>query len=148
MAGEICVGGAGVALGHLGQEELTARRFVPDPYTGGTMCRSGDLGRLRPDGRLEHLGRLDSQVKIRGFRIEPDEIRSVLLEDPDVRAAAVVVRRDDPDDDFFELGGNSLFAVRIAAVMRAQGLPSLRMRELYRRPTIRGTVNSLATSDG
>nr|WP_247247175.1 MULTISPECIES: phosphopantetheine-binding protein [unclassified Streptomyces] len=53
-----------------------------------------------------------------------------------------------PDDDFFELGGNSLFAVRIAAVMRAQGLPSLRMRELYRRPTVRGTVNSLATSDG
>lgn len=62
------------------------------------MYRSGDLGRLRPDGRLEHLGRIDNQVKVRGFRIELDEIRSVLLEDPDVRAAAVVVRQDDPTD--------------------------------------------------
>ncbi|MFM9589372.1 acyl carrier protein [Streptomyces scabiei] len=53
-----------------------------------------------------------------------------------------------PDDDFFELGGTSLCAVRIAVVMRAQGLPSLRMREQYRHPTIRGTVNGLATPDG
>ncbi len=98
VAGEIYVGGAGVALGYLGQEELAAQRFIPDPFTGGTMYRSGDLGRLRPDGRLEHLGRIDSQVKIRGFRIELDEIRSVLLEDPDVRTAAVVVRRDDSTD--------------------------------------------------
>ncbi|WP_328550738.1 non-ribosomal peptide synthetase [Streptomyces sp. NBC_00366] len=249
VAGEICVGGAGVALGYLGQEELTGRRFVPDPFTGGTMYRSGDLGRLRPDGRLEHLGRIDSQVKIRGFRIELDEIRSVLLEDPDVRTAAVLVRRDDPalaataridayvtlssgghpagvreraagilpeymlpatvtaldtlpltangkldaaklpapavprpwgrdtapasagaddddltaslkeiwsdvlgvpvapDDDFFELGGNSLSAVRIGAALRARGLPSLRLRELYRHPTVRGTVASLRAMD-
>jgi acyl-coenzyme A synthetase/AMP-(fatty) acid ligase len=82
----------------LGQEELTARRFVPDPFTGGTMYRSGDLGRLRPGGRLEHFGRIDSQVKICGFRIELDEIRAVRLGDPDVRAAAVVVHRDDPSD--------------------------------------------------
>ena len=81
-AGEICVGGAGVALGYLGQPELTGQRFVPDPFTGGAMYRSGDKGRLRPDGRLEHLGRIDSQVKIRGFRIELDEIRNVLLERP------------------------------------------------------------------
>ncbi|MGW1751348.1 non-ribosomal peptide synthetase [Streptomyces sp. NPDC002092] len=247
-AGEICVGGAGVALGYLGQEELTGRRFAPDPFTGGTMYRSGDLGRLRPDGRLEHLGRIDSQVKIRGFRIELDEIRSVLLEDPDVRTAAVLVRRDEtagaataridayvtlapggdlagvrdraagilpeymlpatvtelgalpltangkldaaklpapavlrppkrdpapvapahddltaslteiwsdvlgvpvgPDDDFFELGGNSLFAVRIGAALRARGLPSLRLRELYRHPTVRATVTSLRAVAG
>ncbi|NBM14487.1 amino acid adenylation domain-containing protein [Streptomyces sp. GC420] len=271
VSGEICVGGAGVAIGYLNRPELTGQRFVPDPYTGpdagpltapyagtgshtgrGTpppavrrMYRSGDLGRLLPDGRLEHLGRIDSQVKIRGFRIELDEIRSVLLEDPDVRAAAVVVRRDDPedpaaarldayvvpadgvaaadtqairkraagilpehmvpatvtaldtlplttngkldasrlpspsrssapapagaeageptgagavtglaealleiwatvlgtpvglDDDFFELGGNSLFAVRISAALRARGLPSLPLRDLYRTPTVR-----------
>ncbi|MFF7566052.1 amino acid adenylation domain-containing protein [Streptomyces pseudovenezuelae] len=247
IAGEICVGGAGVARGYLGRRDLTAQRFTADPVTGATMYRSGDLGRLRPDGRLEHLGRIDNQVKVRGFRIELDEIRSVLLEDPDVRAAAVVVRQDDPtdtattridayvvladghgdpgtvrrraadilpehmlpatvtaldslplttngkldrtklpaptarhqptrdiapadpvdddltdtltriwtevlgvpvgpDDDFFELGGNSLYAVRIAAALRARGLPSLRLRELYRNPTVRGTVASLGAA--
>nr|WP_306820091.1 AMP-binding protein [Streptomyces sp. DSM 40750] len=76
------VGGAGVALGCLGQEELTARRFVPYPFADGTLYPSGDPGRLRPDGRLEHFGRIDGQVKIGDFRIELDEIRAVLLEDP------------------------------------------------------------------
>jgi amino acid adenylation domain-containing protein len=95
VAGEIYVGGAGVARGYLNQEELTAERFLPDPYTSGTMYRSGDRGRLLPDGSLHHLGRIDNQVKIRGFRIELDEIRAVLLEDPGVRAAAVVVRQAD-----------------------------------------------------
>ncbi|MFD3942709.1 amino acid adenylation domain-containing protein [Streptomyces sp. NPDC058579] len=238
VTGEIRVGGAGVALGYLGQPELTAARFTTDPYAEGRQYHSGDLGRLRPDGTLEHLGRIDSQVKIRGFRIELDEIRSVLLEDPDVRAAAVVVRRDDPsdpatarldayvvpadldaagvrkraatvlpaymlpatvtpldslplttngkldaarlpeptrtatpppaavqpagegsaagkaavlqevwsamlgtpvglDDDFFELGGNSLLAVRISAALRGRGLPAVPLRDLFRTPTIR-----------
>ncbi|WP_425508417.1 non-ribosomal peptide synthetase [Streptomyces roseirectus] len=246
-AGEIWVGGAGVALGYLGQPELTASRFVPDPASGGTLYRSGDLGRLRPDGSLEHLGRIDSQVKIRGFRIELDEIRAVLLENPAVRSAAVAVRRTDPedpataridayvvlapgagsatireqaattlpdhmlpatvtalpalpltangkldtsrlpepatitptpvtqasddtltadtltatlagiwsevlgvpvsvDDDFFELGGNSLSAVRIGAALRARGLPSVRLRELYRNPTVRGMAATLESS--
>ncbi|MFE5096954.1 amino acid adenylation domain-containing protein [Streptomyces sp. NPDC056638] len=247
VAGEIRVGGAGVALGYLGQEELTSRRFIPDPYTGGRLYLSGDCGRLRPDGRLDHLGRLDSQVKVRGFRIELEEIRSVLLEDPEVRAAAVVVRHDDPadaataridayvvltgagpsdpseirrrvaatlpaymvpstvtplpvlplttngkldptrlpdpvlaratqpndpptadhdltarlsavwgkvlgvhvgpDDDFFELGGNSLFAIRIGTAMRAEGLPPVRLRDLYRHPTVRALLTSL-TAEG
>ncbi|MFI7498884.1 amino acid adenylation domain-containing protein [Streptomyces sp. NPDC049687] len=247
VTGEIRVGGAGVAAGYLDRPDLTAERFVPDPYApdpSARAYRSGDLGRLRPDGRLEHLGRIDSQVKIRGFRIELEEIRSVLLEDPAVAAAAVVVRREDPadpatarldayvvpadgtaaadpqgirkraagilpehmvpatvtaldalplttngkldagrlpapvrsttasvrpapvtgpgaegdtglaralqeiwetvlgtpvglDDDFFELGGNSLFAVRISAALRARGLKSVPLRDLYRTPTIR-----------
>jgi amino acid adenylation domain-containing protein len=98
VAGEIHVGGVGVAHGYLARPELTSARFPADPFTGGRMYRSGDLGRLRPDGRLDHLGRLDNQVKIRGFRIELDEIRSVLLDEPTVRAAAVVVNRDDPTD--------------------------------------------------
>lgn len=92
VPGEIWVGGAGVALGYLNRPELTEQRFVPDPYAEGTVYRSGDLGRLLPDGTLHHLGRIDGQVKIRGFRVELDEIRAVLLESPDVRAAAVVVR--------------------------------------------------------
>ncbi|MEU1516137.1 amino acid adenylation domain-containing protein [Streptomyces sp. NPDC005811] len=245
VTGEILVGGAGVAAGYLDRPELTEERFLPDPYAeepSARLYRSGDLGRLRPDGRLEHLGRIDGQVKIRGFRIELDEIRSVLLEDPAVTAAAVVVRRDDPadpatarldayvvpadgvpaadpqgirkraagilpehmvpatvtpldtlpltangkldparlpaplratapataapqdsapvrdaglaealqeiwasvlgtpvglDDDFFELGGNSLFAVRVSAALRARGLTAVPLRDLYRTPTIR-----------
>lgn len=95
-AGEIHVGGAGVASHYLGQPELTAQRFVRDDVTGERIYRSGDRGRLRPDGRIDHLGRLDDQVKVRGFRIEPDEIRLVLLGAPGVGAAAVVVNRDDP----------------------------------------------------
>ncbi|MFF7879370.1 amino acid adenylation domain-containing protein [Streptomyces sp. NPDC020794] len=97
-AGEIWVGGAGLALGYLGRPELTAERFVNDPYGHGRWYRSGDLGRLRADGSLEHLGRIDSQVKVRGHRIEPDEIRAVLLEDPVVTAAAVVLSGDAFED--------------------------------------------------
>ncbi|MFG2586489.1 amino acid adenylation domain-containing protein [Streptomyces malaysiensis] len=89
--GEIHVGGEGVALAYWKRPELSAERFVEDPYAGGRMYRSGDRGRLLPDGRLEHLGRLDSQVKVRGFRIELDEIRNVLVDDPAVISCAVVL---------------------------------------------------------
>ncbi|MGW3285353.1 amino acid adenylation domain-containing protein [Streptomyces sp. NPDC001002] len=98
VAGEIHVGGDGVASGYLRQPELTAERFVTDPYGGGRLYRSGDLGRIRDDGRLDHLGRIDSQVKIRGHRIELDEIRQVLLGHPAVAAAAVVLRHGSPGD--------------------------------------------------
>ncbi|MFI5930586.1 amino acid adenylation domain-containing protein [Actinoplanes sp. NPDC051494] len=97
-AGEIYVGGAGVASHYLGLPELTGQRFVRDEVTGERVYRSGDKGRLRPDGRLDHLGRLDNQVKVRGYRIELDEIRTVLLGAPAVSAAAVVVNRERPDD--------------------------------------------------
>jgi amino acid adenylation domain-containing protein len=236
VAGEICVGGTGVSLGYLNRPELTAERFVPDPCTGQRMYRSGDKGRIRSDGKLEHLGRLDSQVKLRGFRIELDEIRNVLLESPSVTAAAAVVNKLDPDDpasaridayvvlaeeagsvadvrlhamrilpdymvptsitplevlplttngkldvsklpvpevadattmdassptipdfsrdllatwtrtfgkrveaddDFFQIGGNSLYAVQVAAAMREQGWPQIPIREIYRNPTVR-----------
>ncbi|MEU4266073.1 amino acid adenylation domain-containing protein [Streptomyces argenteolus] len=98
VAGEIYVGGAGVAAHYLNKPDLDEQRFLTDPRTGERMYRSGDKGRLLPDGRLEHLGRLDSQVKLRGFRIELDEIRAVLMDDPQVGAAAVVLNRTDPDD--------------------------------------------------
>ncbi|MEU3042511.1 amino acid adenylation domain-containing protein [Streptomyces diastaticus] len=90
-AGEIWVGGAGLADRYLGRPELTTERFVTDAVTGERHYRSGDKGRMRPDGSLDHLGRLDSQVKVRGHRIELDEIRSVLLGDSVVTAAAVVL---------------------------------------------------------
>ncbi|WP_037836225.1 non-ribosomal peptide synthetase [Streptomyces sp. NRRL F-5650] len=232
VRGEIHVGGVGVALGYLNRPELQAERFIDNPFGSGRLYRSGDEGRLRPDGRLEHLGRIDSQVKVRGFRIELDEIRTVLLEDRAVVAAAVVLRGGDaatvgidayvvldgssvaevrgraarilpdymvptsvtavpgiplttngkldvarlpapavplaahdgggaedsdddlvrelqevwstvlgvrvgPDDDFFDLGGNSLLAVRIAAGTSRLPLPRTSIRMLYQHRTIR-----------
>jgi amino acid adenylation domain-containing protein len=87
--GEIYVGGAGLALGYHERPELTAQRFPVDPGTGERHYRSGDRGRLRPDGTLEHLGRVDDQVKVRGHRVEPAEIHAALLTDPAVRDAVV-----------------------------------------------------------
>ncbi|MFD0271266.1 amino acid adenylation domain-containing protein [Streptomyces sp. NPDC127106] len=98
VPGEIYVGGLGVAGAYLGRPELTAQRFLTDPYASTPLYRSGDRGRLLPDGRLEHLGRLDNQVKLRGFRIELDEIRARLLDAPGVSAAAVVLRPGEPGD--------------------------------------------------
>ncbi|RZK95805.1 MAG: amino acid adenylation domain-containing protein [Rhodococcus sp. (in: high G+C Gram-positive bacteria)] len=245
MTGEIYVGGAGVALGYLNRPGLTAGRFVAAP-SGSRRYRTGDRGRIRDDGTLEHLGRLDAQVQIRGFRVEPGEVRSVLLDDPAVTAAAVVTsgrpedpsglgidayvvaaertavdvmgirrrsgrflpehmvprtitavealpltvngkldvarlpepvplsgaRRDvepgvgpladedaakiltdiwesvlgvpvSPDDNLFEIGGNSLCAIKADSMMRRLGLSALPMRELYRHPSIRGICDTL-----
>ncbi|MGC6488215.1 MAG: amino acid adenylation domain-containing protein, partial [Planctomycetota bacterium] len=88
--GEICIAGTGVSLGYHNRAQLTAERFV-DHLTHGRYYRTGDRGRLRPDGSLECLGRDDQQVKLRGFRIELGEIESALAAHPDVTEAAVVV---------------------------------------------------------
>ncbi|MBE1162009.1 non-ribosomal peptide synthase/polyketide synthase [Dyella acidiphila] len=101
MPGEIYVGGAGVARGYWGRPQLTAERFLCDPFVGGAqsrMYKSGDLGRWLSNGELEYLGRNDFQVKIRGFRIELGEIEAKLARQPGVRDALVIAREDVPGD--------------------------------------------------
>ncbi len=98
VAGELYVGGVAVGRGYVGHPELTAQRFLPDPFSTGAearLYRTGDRVRWLPEGALEFLGRLDNQVKVRGFRIEPAEIETALWTHPDVAAAAVVTRADE-----------------------------------------------------
>ena len=109
VAGEIYIGGAGVARGYLNRADLTAERFIADPFgqgqdnlagaaDNGRLYKTGDLGRWLPDGSVEYLGRNDFQVKIRGFRIELGEVEAQLAKCPGVREAVVMAREDVPGD--------------------------------------------------
>ena len=108
MSGEIYIGGAGLARGYLNRPDLTAEKFVPNPFMNEEtltqtepnsslrLYRTGDLGRYLPDGNIEFMGRIDDQVKIRGFRIELGEIESTLTHHGDVNQAVVIAREDEP----------------------------------------------------
>ncbi|MCX8128665.1 MAG: amino acid adenylation domain-containing protein [Clostridia bacterium] len=116
VAGELCVGGDGLARGYLNKPELTAEKFVPDPFakeifqnhslhpgsliTTGRMYKTGDYARWLPDGNIEFLGRIDNQVKIRGFRIEPGEIENRLAAHESVKNAVVTVKESNDGDKF------------------------------------------------
>jgi amino acid adenylation domain-containing protein len=101
VPGHLHIGGAGVARGYLNRPDLTAEKFIPDPFTrepGARLYRTGDLARYLSSGNIDLLGRLDHQVKIRGFRIELGEVESVLGQHPAVRGTVVVARGDTPGD--------------------------------------------------
>ncbi|MGH8392794.1 MAG: condensation domain-containing protein, partial [Pseudomonas sp.] len=96
VAGELYVGGKGVARGYLNRPEMTAERFLNDPFNSGRMYRTGDLARWLPDGNIEYLGRNDDQVKIRGVRIELGEIETRLNQLPGIQEVVVLAREDQP----------------------------------------------------
>ncbi len=137
-AGELCIAGDGLARGYLNRPELTAERFVPDPFTdfpGSRMYRSGDLVRYLPDGNVEFLGRIDFQVKIRGFRIELGEIESLLGEYPALRDAVVLAKENQGGQKmlvayYVSENGNSLDSHELQDHIRAQ-LPDYMVPQIF-----------------
>ena len=134
VAGELAIGGVGLARGYLARPAMTAERFRPDPFAGphssggARMYRTGDLVRRRPDGTIHFLGRLDHQVKVRGYRIELGEIEAALRGHPAVAQAVAVVRddRDDRDGGEGGPGGRRLVAYVVPETAAEAVVPELR----------------------
>jgi amino acid adenylation domain-containing protein len=131
-AGEICLGGVGLARGYLNRPELTAEKFIKNPFVEGErIYRTGDLGKWRPDGNIEYLGRIDDQVKIRGFRIELDEITSVLQRHAKVKDAVVIVRAiKDQDKELIAYTTGDAEAIELRDYLKKQ-LPSYMVPGYY-----------------
>jgi acyl-coenzyme A synthetase/AMP-(fatty) acid ligase/acyl carrier protein len=102
VPGELHISGVGLARGYLNRPELTAEKFITNPFTKSKgrerLYKTGDLARYLPDGNIEYLGRIDNQVKIRGFRIELGEIEAALSQHEDVQTSVVIIREDSPGD--------------------------------------------------
>jgi len=123
VSGELYVSGVGVARGYVGRPNLSAERFIPDPFSdkaGALMYRTGDFGRWRSDGQIDFVGRIDDQVKIRGFRIELGEVEAVLCEHPDVRQAAV---------HLWQVKANDVRIVACCVPLSAGALAPIRLRK-------------------
>jgi aryl carrier-like protein len=128
--GELYIGGDGVARGYLNRPELTAEKFIPNPFSdvpGTRLYKTGDLVRHRQDGDLEFLGRIDNQIKLRGFRIELGEIEAAILEHKNVKEAVVLLREDVPGNQrlaaYITFHNKSPFATTELADFLADKLP-------------------------
>ncbi|WP_187406124.1 amino acid adenylation domain-containing protein [Microbispora tritici] len=164
VVGELYVSGAGVARGYVGRAALTAERFVADPFAGGgaRMYRTGDLVRWGADGVLEFVGRADAQVKLRGFRVEPGEVEAApgAVSDAGRRprtryehvlceafADALGLESVELDDDFFDLGGNSFAAMRLADYLSRELNSEASIRDIFEAPTAGQLAARLAEAD-
>ncbi|MEH2355882.1 non-ribosomal peptide synthetase [Nostoc sp.] len=119
VPGEMYVGGEGVTRGYLNRPELTAERFISNPFNKSKLYKTGDLARYLPNGELEYLGRIDNQVKIRGFRIELGEIEALIVQHPAIWESVVIVREDEPGD-------KRLVAYVVSQVEHSPKVPELR----------------------
>ncbi|MCF2149913.1 amino acid adenylation domain-containing protein [Desmonostoc muscorum LEGE 12446] len=122
IPGELHVGGVGLARGYLNQPELTAQRFIPNPFSdkeGDRLYKTGDLVRFLPNGDMEYIGRIDNQIKIRGFRVELGEIEATIIQHPSVSASVVMLRENKP-------GNQSLIAYIILHPDKTLTIPELR----------------------
>jgi amino acid adenylation domain-containing protein/non-ribosomal peptide synthase protein (TIGR01720 family) len=137
VAGELCIGGGGVARGYWKREDLTASRFIADPATGEALIyRTGDLARWLPDGKIEFLGRMDSQVKLRGFRIELGEIESWLLRYDGIEEAVVIITGQEGDQQLaaYYVAGGDIPEMELREYL-AQRLPVYMLPSFYVRLT-------------
>ena len=138
VAGELHIGGAGLARGYLNRPELTAEKFISNPFVSldppltpldkrgeqpSKLYKTGDLARYLPDGQIEYLGRIDNQVKVRGFRIELGEIEAVLGQHPLVQEAVVIARADHPSDNTSETELNTNLVGYLVPALKGQVLP-------------------------
>jgi len=135
--GEIYVGGQGVGRGYINRPDLTAARFIADPFTnrpGARLYRTGDLARFLDDGQIAYIGRVDDQIKIRGYRIEPNEIIRVLNAHPDIESSAVVAREDAPGERqlvaYIVTRSATLTSGALRSLLRAQ-LPDFMMPAFF-----------------
>ncbi|MEH1924782.1 MAG: amino acid adenylation domain-containing protein [Nostoc sp.] len=140
ISGELYIGGEGLARGYLNRPDLTAEKFISNPFSANPKSRlykTGDLARYLPDGHIEYLGRIDYQVKVRGFRIELGEIETALLQHPEVKEAVVIVREDTPNENNLvgyivaETGQDSLQVISQLRRFLKQQLPDFMVPTIF-----------------